>query len=199
MLPTNICFPTYRTARNAKCWGDGTYQGQGEATHAAAPKAQDMICRRTRYKNHVDKEAKRKNTTKARVRVKVEYPFRVPEANLWLYESAIPRPEEESRMAMRGLRPGELVPTPQPAGPRGVVSLEAGQWASAIKQTTSQARRSRAFRPPNAKTHPRPPLPSKIIHLRRGSLGQGTSSGAGICRSHHTEILGRLSVALLHI
>src|ERR1017187_9838669 len=34
-------------------------------------------------------------------------------------------------MAMRGLRPGELVPTPQPAGPaRGVVSLEAVKWAS---------------------------------------------------------------------
>ena len=75
-------------------------------------------------------------------------PISQPEASLWLYESALPRPEEESRMAMRGLRPGELVPTPQPAGPtRGVVSLEAGKWASAIKQTTSQAHLSRAFPP----------------------------------------------------
>jgi IS5 family transposase len=60
-----------------KVWGDGGYQGQTEAIRAAAPKAQDMTCRRTRYKNHVDEEAKRKNTTKARVRAKVEHPFRI--------------------------------------------------------------------------------------------------------------------------
>src|ERR1022692_4392907 len=60
-----------------KVWGDGGYQGQGEAIRAAAPKAQDMTCRRTKYKNYVDEEAKRKNTTKARVRAKVEHPFRI--------------------------------------------------------------------------------------------------------------------------
>jgi IS5 family transposase len=60
-----------------KVWGDGGYQGQTEAIRAAAPKAQDMTCRRTKYKNHVDEEAKRKNTTKARVRAKVEHPFRI--------------------------------------------------------------------------------------------------------------------------
>jgi transposase, IS5 family len=60
-----------------KVWGDGGYQGQTEAIRAAAPKAQDMTCRRTKYKNHVDEEAKRKNTAKARVRAKVEWPFRI--------------------------------------------------------------------------------------------------------------------------
>src|SRR5271154_3232987 len=60
-----------------KVWGDGAYQGQTEAIHAAAPKAQDMTCRRTKYKDYVDEEAKRKNTTKARVRAKVEHPFRI--------------------------------------------------------------------------------------------------------------------------
>ncbi len=60
-----------------KVWGDGGYQGHAEAIRTAAPKAQDMTCRRTRYKNHVDEEAKRKNTTKARVRAKVEHPFRI--------------------------------------------------------------------------------------------------------------------------
>ncbi len=60
-----------------KVWGDGAYQGQTEAIHGAAPKAQDMTCRRTRYKNYVDEEAKRKNTSKARVRAKVEHPFRI--------------------------------------------------------------------------------------------------------------------------
>ncbi len=60
-----------------KVWGDAGYQGQTEAIHAAAPKAQDMTSRRTKFKNHVDEEAKRKNTTKARVRSKVEHPFRI--------------------------------------------------------------------------------------------------------------------------
>jgi IS5 family transposase len=36
-----------------------------------------MTCRRTKYKNYVDEEAKRKNTTKARVRARVEHPFRI--------------------------------------------------------------------------------------------------------------------------
>jgi IS5 family transposase len=36
-----------------------------------------MTSRRTKYKNDVDEEAKRKNTTKARVRAKVEHPFRI--------------------------------------------------------------------------------------------------------------------------
>ena len=60
-----------------RIWGDGGYQGQSRAIRAAAPKAQDMTCRRTKYKNYVDEEAKRKNTTKARVRAKVEHPFRI--------------------------------------------------------------------------------------------------------------------------
>jgi IS5 family transposase len=60
-----------------KVWGDAGYQGQTEAIHEAAPKAQDMTSRRTKYKNYVDEEAKRKNTTKARVRAKVEHPIRI--------------------------------------------------------------------------------------------------------------------------
>jgi IS5 family transposase len=60
-----------------KVWGDAGYQGQTEAIHEAAPQAQDMTSRRTKFKNYVDEEAKRKNTTKARVRSKVEHPFRI--------------------------------------------------------------------------------------------------------------------------
>jgi IS5 family transposase len=60
-----------------KVWGDAAYQGQGEVIRQAAPQAQDMTSRRTKYKNEVDEEAKRKNTTKARVRAKVEHPFRI--------------------------------------------------------------------------------------------------------------------------
>ena len=36
-----------------------------------------MTCRRTRYKNYVDEEGRRKNTTQSRVRAKVEHPFRI--------------------------------------------------------------------------------------------------------------------------
>jgi len=60
-----------------KVWGDGGYQGQTAAIREAAPAAQDMTCRRTRYKNYVDEVAKGKNTTKSKVRAKVEHPFRI--------------------------------------------------------------------------------------------------------------------------
>jgi len=60
-----------------KVWGDAGYQGQTEKIRAAAPKAQDMTCRRTKYKNYVDEEARRKNRTKSRVRAKVEWSFRI--------------------------------------------------------------------------------------------------------------------------
>jgi transposase, IS5 family len=60
-----------------KVWGDAGYQGQTEAIRKAAPHAQDMTCRRTKFKNYVDEEARRKNTTKSRVRAKVEHPFRI--------------------------------------------------------------------------------------------------------------------------
>ena len=60
-----------------KVWGDGGYQGQGEAIREAAPRAQDMTCRRTKYKNFVDQLQRAKNQVKARVRAKVEHPFRI--------------------------------------------------------------------------------------------------------------------------
>jgi len=60
-----------------KVWGDGGYQGQGEVIREAAPHAQDMTSRRTRYQGRVDEKQRRKNRTKARVRSKVEWPFRI--------------------------------------------------------------------------------------------------------------------------
>jgi IS5 family transposase len=59
-----------------KVWGDAGYQGQTEAIRAAAPEAQDMTSRRVKTKAGVDEVEKRKNRTKARVRSKVEWPFR---------------------------------------------------------------------------------------------------------------------------
>jgi IS5 family transposase len=60
-----------------KVWGDAGYQGQTEAIRAAAPQAQDMTSRRVKTKTGVDEVEKSKNRTKARVRAKVEWPFRV--------------------------------------------------------------------------------------------------------------------------
>jgi IS5 family transposase len=60
-----------------KVWGDAGYQGQTEAIHAAAPAAQDMTSKRVKTKAGVDAEQKCKNHTKARVRAKVEWPFRI--------------------------------------------------------------------------------------------------------------------------
>ena len=58
-------------------WGDGAYQGQAEVIRQAAPQAQDMTSRRTRYKGYVDELQRAKNRVKARVRAKVEHPFRI--------------------------------------------------------------------------------------------------------------------------
>jgi transposase, IS5 family len=69
--------PDLLHGRERKVWGDGGYQGQGETIRAAAPHAQDMTSRRTRYKQMVDQLQRQKNRTKARVRAKVEHPFRI--------------------------------------------------------------------------------------------------------------------------
>ena len=60
-----------------KVWGDAGYQGQTEVIHQAAPGAQDMTSRRVKTKAGVDEAEKRRNRTEARVRAKVEWPFRI--------------------------------------------------------------------------------------------------------------------------
>jgi transposase, IS5 family len=60
-----------------KVWGDAGYQGQTEAIKQSAPKAQDMTCRRTKFKNYVDELQKKKNRNKSSVRARVEHPFRI--------------------------------------------------------------------------------------------------------------------------
>jgi IS5 family transposase len=69
--------PDLLHGKEKKVWGDAGYQGQTEAIHEAAPDAQDMTNRRTKFKNYVDEEGKRKNHTKSKVRAKVEHPFRI--------------------------------------------------------------------------------------------------------------------------
>jgi IS5 family transposase len=60
-----------------KVWGDGGYQGQAEVIRTVAPEARDMTSRRTKVKGGTDEQQRRKNRTKARVRAKVEWPFRI--------------------------------------------------------------------------------------------------------------------------
>jgi len=51
-----------------KVWGDGAYQGQSETIREAAPHAQDMTSRRTRYKKLCGRATTREDRVKARVR-----------------------------------------------------------------------------------------------------------------------------------
>ena len=60
-----------------KVWGDGGYQGQAEEIRQAAPHAQDMTSRRTRYQDGIDELQRSRNRSKSRVRAKVEHPFRI--------------------------------------------------------------------------------------------------------------------------
>jgi IS5 family transposase len=69
--------PALLHGEERKVWGDGGYQGQSEAIKEAAPKAQDMTCKRTKYKDRVDELQKMKNKSKSSVRAKVEHPFRI--------------------------------------------------------------------------------------------------------------------------
>jgi transposase, IS5 family len=53
--------PELLHGQERKVWGDGGYQGQTDAIQEAAPKAQDMTCKRTKFKNYVDELQKKKN------------------------------------------------------------------------------------------------------------------------------------------
>jgi transposase, IS5 family len=68
--------PELQHGDEKKVWGDVGYQGQTELIRKAAPQAQDMTSRRVKAKAGVNEAEKRRNRTKARVRTKVEWPFR---------------------------------------------------------------------------------------------------------------------------
>jgi hypothetical protein len=95
--------PDLLHGEETKVWGDAGYPGRTAAIRQAAPAAQDMTSRRVKTRPGVDEAERRKNRTKARVRAKVEWPFPNSEACVWLYQGALPRVEEEPRMAVRGL------------------------------------------------------------------------------------------------
>ena len=60
-----------------KVRGDSAYQGRSAVSKDCAPNAQDMTNRRYRRKGEVDEVERAKNTTKSRVRARVEHPFLV--------------------------------------------------------------------------------------------------------------------------
>ena len=69
--------PDLLHGEESKVWGDAAYQGQAKAIRRAAPRAKDLTSRRTRYSQFIDEVQRRKNRTKARVRSRVEHPFRI--------------------------------------------------------------------------------------------------------------------------
>ncbi len=71
------CLPDLLHGEETKVWGDSAYQGQTECIQDCAPNAQDMTNRRYRRNGVVDEVERAKNTTKSKVRAKVEHPFLV--------------------------------------------------------------------------------------------------------------------------
>ena len=98
-----------------KVWGGG-YQGQTEAIQQAAPKAQDMTCKRTRFKQYVDPLQKKKNRSKSKVRAKVEHAFRILKRIFGFDKVRYRGDREEPRPAVRLLRSDQSLSPPQTSG-----------------------------------------------------------------------------------
>ena len=73
-----------------KVWGDGGYQGQTEAIHKAAPKAQDMTSRRTKYKDMWTKKQAKEHDQGPR-KSQSRASFSHPEACLRIYQGSLSR------------------------------------------------------------------------------------------------------------
>ena len=60
-----------------RVWGDQAYRGKTHVIREHAPRAQDFTNRRHRHNGVVDEAARTRNSTKSRVRAKVEHPIGV--------------------------------------------------------------------------------------------------------------------------
>ncbi len=69
------CLPDLLHGEETRVWGDAAYQGQGKLIREHAPKARDFTNRRYRFKDRIDEAERARNTTKSRVRAKVEHAF----------------------------------------------------------------------------------------------------------------------------
>src|SRR5580692_2322802 len=107
-----------------KVWGDGGYQGQGEAIRQAAPRAQDMTSRRV-IQELCGRVTKVQEPGKSQSESEGGTSVPDSEAHLRLREGEIPRDLEEPPSTVRQLRVGEPVSAPQTAGSgEDVVSLD---------------------------------------------------------------------------
>ena len=77
--PANVAdskvLPDLLHGSETRVWGDQAYRGQRAVIRQHAPRAQDFINRRYRYRGVVDEIERAKNRTKSKVRAKVEHPI----------------------------------------------------------------------------------------------------------------------------
>ena len=75
--PANVAdsrvLPDLLHGNETRVWGDQAYRGQRALIRQHAPKAQDFVNRRHRYRGIVDKVDPAKNRTKSKVRARVEH------------------------------------------------------------------------------------------------------------------------------
>ena len=107
-------------------WGDGGYQGQGEVIREVAPMAQDMTCRRTKFKHRVDEFTTEQEPHQVESESQGGTRVSSYEAAIRLRPGEIPRAEEERQPDVCLLRAGQPVYRAQTVGPcAGVVCPEA--------------------------------------------------------------------------
>jgi hypothetical protein len=83
----------------------------------AAPRAQDMTCRRTKHKNYVDELQREEEPGKSESESESGTSFPHTDAGLWIRKGEIPGFEEEPPPAVRLLRARQSVSAPQNGWP----------------------------------------------------------------------------------
>src|SRR5450755_3595468 len=74
---TSTCCRICCTARSARCGATADVRDREKPSGRRLGERKIMTSRRAQYKNFVDELQKAKNRLKARVRAKVEHPFRI--------------------------------------------------------------------------------------------------------------------------
>lgn len=67
-----------------RVWGDSTYSGQGDIIREHAPNAKDFTNKKGCRNRRLNEEARSRNKTKSKVRAKVEHPFLILKADIWI-------------------------------------------------------------------------------------------------------------------
>jgi len=112
----------------------------------AAPKAQDMTSRRTRYGKIVDELQRKKNGTKARIRAKVEHPFRILKRVFGFVKLRF-RGLKKITITVRSLRADQPLSAPHTPGPSaGLACPVSGESARSEAKTIMKAIPARQLR-----------------------------------------------------